>query len=65
MPQCIMVATKKTKIQKFQNNVIRQSIHKEDTDQHMNIEELHARYNTEPVNMRMFRRAEKHGENLK
>ena len=59
IPQCVMATSKKNKIQKSQNNVIRRFIHKEDLDQHTDIAELHERYNIEPVNKRMFRRAEK------
>ena len=59
MLQCVMAASKKSQLQNFQNGIIRRFIHRQQQGQQINIEKLHQEYNIEPVNTRMFRRAEK------
>ena len=51
-----MSRTNKNKWQKFQNRTIRKFI-KEEGDEDSSIEELHAKYNLEAINSRMYRRA--------
>ena len=65
-PACIASNTKKMKLQKLQNNVIRKFIHwnAEDTDDDENIEQLHQLYKIELINVRMYRRARKSWDKL-
>ena len=53
---CIMSRSNKNKWQKFQNGIIRKLI-REEGNKDSTIEELHAKYNLEAVNTRMYRRA--------
>ena len=65
MPQCVMATKKKKKkkkkleLQRFQNGTSRKFVHLQECGQQIDIEELHQEYNIEPVNKRMFRRAER------
>ena len=62
IPLCIMSKYHKDRIQKFQNGVLRKYI---DSDSADTIEALHDKYKIEPINARMYRRAEKTWQKLK
>ena len=55
VPNCIMSQSNMTKQQKFQNASLRQAARRNLNTQNENIEELHDRYKTEPINLRYFR----------
>ena len=62
IPLSIMSKYHKDRIQKFQNGVLRKYI---DSDSADTIEALHDKYKIEPINARMYRRAEKTWQKLK
>ena len=61
-PMCVMSFTNRNKLQKFQNGIIRRYINTGDNEDQESIEELHVKFNMEPINKRMHRRAVKNWE---
>ena len=51
-PSCVMSTTNRNKFQEFQNGIIRRYINTENNKECESIEDLHVKYNVEPVNKR-------------